>query len=67
MTVVPHLTLLKGRHFDTIEVIEAELQTVLFILTEHNFQTVFKNDGVTGNVAHALKGTTSRLMVASRL
>jgi hypothetical protein len=29
---------LKRRHFDTIEVIEAELQTVLNTLTEHDFQ-----------------------------
>jgi hypothetical protein len=32
----------KNRHFDTIEVIEAELQAVLNILTEHNFQDPFK-------------------------
>jgi hypothetical protein len=29
---------LKGRHFDTIEVMEAELQAVLNTLTQHNFQ-----------------------------
>jgi hypothetical protein len=33
---------LKGRHFDTIEVINAESQTVLNTLTEHNFQNTFK-------------------------
>jgi hypothetical protein len=33
---------LKGRHFDTIEVTEAESQAVLHILTEHNFQDAFK-------------------------
>jgi hypothetical protein len=33
---------LKGRHFDTIEVIEAESQAVLNALTEHNFQNAFK-------------------------
>jgi hypothetical protein len=33
---------LKGRHFETIEVIEAELQAVLNTLTEHNFQDMFK-------------------------
>jgi hypothetical protein len=33
---------LKGRHFDTIEVIEAELQAVLNTLTEHDFQDAFK-------------------------
>jgi hypothetical protein len=32
---------LKGRHFDTAEVIEAELQAVLNTLTEHNFQNAF--------------------------
>jgi hypothetical protein len=34
---------LTGRHFDTIEVIEAESQAVLNILTEQNFQDAFKN------------------------
>jgi hypothetical protein len=29
---------LKGRHFDTTEMIEAESQAVLNALTEHNFQ-----------------------------
>jgi hypothetical protein len=33
---------LKGRHFDTIEVIEAGSQAVLNIPTEHNFQDAFK-------------------------
>jgi hypothetical protein len=33
---------LKGRHFDTIEVIDAELQAVLNTLTEHDFQDAFK-------------------------
>jgi hypothetical protein len=33
---------LKGRHFDTTEVIEAESQAVLNTLTEHNFQEEFK-------------------------
>jgi hypothetical protein len=32
---------LKGRHFDTIEVIEAESQAVLSTLTEHDFQNAF--------------------------
>jgi hypothetical protein len=32
---------LKGSHFDTTEVIEAESQAVLNILTEHNFQDAF--------------------------
>jgi hypothetical protein len=33
---------LKGRHFDTTEVMEAESQAVLNILTEHDFQDAFK-------------------------
>jgi hypothetical protein len=33
---------LKGRHFDTVEVIELELQAVLNTLTEHDFQGAFK-------------------------
>jgi hypothetical protein len=33
---------LKGHHFDTIEVIEAELQVVMNTLTEHNFLDAFK-------------------------
>jgi hypothetical protein len=45
----PHVSLsprlkikLKGRQFDTIEVIEAESQAVLNILTEHDFQNIFR-------------------------
>jgi hypothetical protein len=34
---------LKGRHFDTIEAIEAKLQAVLNTVTEHDFQDAFKN------------------------
>jgi hypothetical protein len=33
---------LKGHHFDTIEVTEAELQVVLNTVTELDFQDVFK-------------------------
>jgi hypothetical protein len=33
---------LKGSHFDTAEVIEAESQAVLNTLTEHDFQGAFK-------------------------
>jgi hypothetical protein len=33
---------LKGRHFDTPEVIEAESQVVLNTLTEHGFKDAFK-------------------------
>jgi hypothetical protein len=33
---------LKGSHFDTIEVFEAESQAVLNTLREHHFQDAFK-------------------------
>jgi Tfp pilus assembly protein PilF len=33
---------LKGRHFDTTEVTEAELQVALNTLREHDFQDAFK-------------------------
>jgi hypothetical protein len=33
---------LKGRHFDTIDAIEAESQAMLNTLTEHDFQDAFK-------------------------
>jgi hypothetical protein len=33
---------LKGRHFDKIEVIKAELHAVLNTVTEHDFQDTFK-------------------------
>jgi hypothetical protein len=52
MAVVPHLPYfslfprlklkLKGRHFGTIDVIEAESQAVLNTLTEHGFQDALK-------------------------
>jgi hypothetical protein len=52
MSVVSHSTYfslfprlkvkLKGRHFNTFEVIEAKLQAVLNTLTEFNFQDAFK-------------------------
>jgi hypothetical protein len=48
---------LKGRHFDTIEVIEAESQAVLNTLTEHDFQDAIKNGRSAGNGAYALKGS----------
>jgi hypothetical protein len=56
---------MKGRHFDTNEVIEAESQVVLNTLTEHNFRDAFQNGSI-ANSAYAWKGTTSRLMVAGR-
>jgi hypothetical protein len=49
ITAVPHFFLfpqlkikLKGRHFDTTEVIEAESQAVLNTLTENDFEDAFK-------------------------
>jgi hypothetical protein len=33
---------MKGRHFDTNEVMEAESQAVLNTLIEHDFQDAFK-------------------------
>jgi hypothetical protein len=39
----PQLTIkLKGRHFGTTEVVDAESQAVLNTLTEHGFQDAFK-------------------------
>jgi hypothetical protein len=58
---------LKGHHFDTTEVIKAESQVALNTPTEHDFQDAFKNGRNIGNSAHVWKGTTSRVMVASRL
>jgi histone-lysine N-methyltransferase SETMAR len=66
-SLVPRLKIkLKGCCFDTIEVIEAESQAVLNTLTEHNFQDAFKNGRSTGNGVFVWKGTTLRVMVASR-
>jgi hypothetical protein len=56
---------LKGRHFDAIEVIEAESEAVLNTLTEHDFRDAFKNGRNTGTGADMWKGTTLRMMVAS--
>jgi hypothetical protein len=74
MTVVPHPShfslfpqlkiKLKGRHFDTIEVIEADSQVVLNIFTEHDFQNALKKFQKRWE---AQKGATSTIMVASRL
>jgi hypothetical protein len=46
---------LKGRHFDTIEVIETEPQSVLNIFREHELQDTFKSGRSSGNVAYARK------------
>jgi hypothetical protein len=56
---------LEGRHFDTLEVMEAESHAVLNTLTEHNFQDAFKNGRTAGNGAYSRNGTTTRAMVAS--
>jgi hypothetical protein len=46
---------------------EVESQAVLNTLTELDFQDEFKKNGRnTGNGAYALKGATSRIMMASR-
>jgi hypothetical protein len=79
MTIVPHVPYfslflqlkieLKGRHFVTTEVIEAEsqeAQEVLNNLTEHDFLDAFKNGSSVGNGAYACKVTTLRVMVARR-
>jgi hypothetical protein len=52
---------LKGCHFNTIEVIEAELQAMLNTLTEHNFQDAFKNGRSSGNTVYVRNVTTSRV------
>jgi hypothetical protein len=57
---------LEARHFDTIEVVEAESQAVLNSLTEHDFQDAFKHGRSAGNGAYTRKGTTSTVKVASR-
>jgi hypothetical protein len=54
---------LKSRHFDTNEVMKAESQAVLNTLTEHDFQYAFKK----WQKRWRLKGTTSKVIVASRL
>jgi hypothetical protein len=57
---------LKGRHFDTAEVIEAESQAVLNTRKENDFQDAFKNGRSSGNSAYTQKGTNSMVTVASR-
>jgi hypothetical protein len=74
ITLVPHPPYfslfprlkIKGRHFDTVEAMEAESQAVMNTLTEHDFQDPFKNGRSSGNGAYTRKEITSRLMVASR-
>jgi hypothetical protein len=43
---------LKDRHFGTAEVMETGSQAVLNIVTEHDFQDVFKNGRSAGNGAY---------------
>jgi hypothetical protein len=59
---------LKGRHFDTIEVIETESQVVLNTRTKRYFQEPFKKMPEVLGMVHTFgRGlTTLRLMVASR-
>jgi hypothetical protein len=52
---------LKGRHFETIEVIEADSRAVLIILTEHDFLDAFEE----WQKRWERKGSISRVMVAS--
>jgi hypothetical protein len=47
-------------------VIEAEQQVVLNTFSEHDFLEAFKNGKSTDNGAYTHKGTTLRVMVASR-
>jgi hypothetical protein len=44
---------LKGHHFDTTEVIEAESQAVLNTLTEHDFQDAIKKMAEVLGLVHA--------------
>jgi hypothetical protein len=57
---------LKGRRFDTIEEIQAELQTVLDTLTGEDFRKCSKNGGEGETGVYMQEGTTSRVMVANR-
>jgi hypothetical protein len=45
---------------------EANSQVVLNTLTEHNFQDGFKNWRSSGNYTYTWKGTTWKVMMASR-
>jgi hypothetical protein len=58
---------LKGRHFEALEVIEAESQAVLYTLAEHDFQDAFKNDRSDENGVYTREETTLSVTVASRL
>jgi hypothetical protein len=66
MTVLPHppyVTLflrlnikVKGRHYDTTEDMEAELQAVLNTLTEHDFQKIAEALGTVHTSGRGLHG-----------
>jgi hypothetical protein len=58
---------IKGCHFDTIGVIEAESQAVLNTLTEHDFQDAFVKWEKRWERCIRAEVTTSRVMVTSRL
>jgi hypothetical protein len=49
---------------DTTEVIEAESEAMLHILTEHDFKDAFRICRRAGNDACVRKGITSRAVVA---
>jgi hypothetical protein len=49
-----------------MEVIKAELKAVMNTLTEYNIQDAFRNGRSAWNGAYMQKGTTLRVMVASR-
>jgi hypothetical protein len=56
---------LKGHHFDTTGVIEAESQALLNTFTEQDFQVAFKNGRSTGNSEYVQKRTILRVIVAN--
>jgi hypothetical protein len=66
--LIPRLKIkLKGRHFDTTEVIEAESQAVLNTPTKHTTSRVhLKMAEALGTVHRCGRGSSSRVMVASR-
>jgi hypothetical protein len=57
---------LKGRRFDDIEEIQAELQRVLDTLTERTSRKRSKNGGYIGTGVYMREGTISRVMAADR-
>jgi hypothetical protein len=67
-SVLPHLKIkLKGSHFDTNELIEAESQAVLNTLTEHDFQDALKKKKWQKHWGRSIRmeGDYYRVMVAS--